>query len=261
MEERRNITDTECLLYGTRACAVLNMRSCKDCPLQGRIADEQLIDDIALFESLLPEEGVAGLFESETCLLCKGEAKGKRSGYAVYDMVHTEPKALRRTGLLSRLLKKQDSGFMVPLQFACCKKCHNRVLLLTYLPIVIPTVLGMLALALAASEQLLNTVRGISQWLPLLVLTAAVLGGYLLGKLIVSVLKKKYEQEQYLSLDGHPFVKRMEARGWRQMFREKNATFLYTKKRIDMGLGTAGSAVYARTYGSEEKSTNAEKAD
>lgn len=261
MEERRNRTDSECLLYGTRACAVLNMRSCKDCPLQGRVADEQLEDDIALFESLLPEEGVAELFESETCLLCKGEAKGAKSGYAVFDMVHTEPKALRRKGLIARLLKKQDTGFMVPLQFACCKKCHRRVLLLNYLPIAIPSVLGILALALAASERLMNTMRGASQWLPLLVFAVAILGGYLLGKLLVLVLKRKYEQEQYISLKEHPFVKKMESRGWRPMFAEKNPTFLYSKNRLDAGLGTAGSDVYKRTYGAEENDENAEKAD
>ena len=88
----RNLTDTECKLYGKKACALLNMRSCEECPLKGRVADEQILTDLRLFCDLQPEGSVAQLFESKTCTLCKTEPKGKRSCYAIFDMAHTEPK-------------------------------------------------------------------------------------------------------------------------------------------------------------------------
>ena len=69
--DARNLSDTECTLYGTKSCALLNMRTCEECPLKGRVADPQIHRDLKLFCDLQPEGTVAKLFESETCTLCK----------------------------------------------------------------------------------------------------------------------------------------------------------------------------------------------
>ena len=75
--DQRKLTDTECTLYGTKACALLNMQDCDKCPLKGRVADPAIFDDLRLFCDLQPEGTAAQLFESETCTLCKTEPKGQ----------------------------------------------------------------------------------------------------------------------------------------------------------------------------------------
>lgn len=264
MEYRENISDRECLLYGTRACAVLNMPSCKECPLGGRQADEQLIKDVALFESLLPEggSGASRLFESETCCLCKGE-KGSKDGYAVFDMVHTEPKALHQKGFLAKILKKGASGFMIPLQFACCKRCRRRSLLVSYLPMLLPAVLLAICLIFAVQPKAMRALREVAQWLPLALAVAAGAGGYILGRILSMVLRRKYAEEQYLDLREHPYVKAMQNQGWRPLFAEKQGNPVFTKKRMEYGLGTAPGSVYEREYNTHpaENSEEAEKAD
>ena len=130
-------TATTCPLYGKPECDVLNMQSCKDCPMRDQEVRENMQSDVRLFTSLLPEEGIAPLFESPDCQLCRGEDKNPRDGYGILDLGHREPKRTVRSGFL-RLKKKDPVGFIAPLQFAICKKCRQRLLLLEYLPLLAP---------------------------------------------------------------------------------------------------------------------------
>ena len=78
----RMIDNKECALYGTRYCDLLNMRTCGQCPMTGKsgeVTEESLRKDLDLYESLLPEGGIARLFESKTCQLCRKEP-GRRQG-------------------------------------------------------------------------------------------------------------------------------------------------------------------------------------
>ena len=176
----RNLTDTECRLYGSKSCALLNMRSCEECPLKGRVADEQIITDLKLFCDLQPEGSVAQLFESKTCTLCKTEPKGARTGYAIFDMAHAEPKNLSKR----RFWSKDATGFLVPLQFACCTACRRRMLLIAYLPLIVPILLTGIALPLVTVEHTAEALRAVAGWFPLLIVAFAILGGYGIGKLL-----------------------------------------------------------------------------
>lgn len=237
----RNLSDTACRLYGTKSCALLNMRTCEECPLKGRVADEQIITDLKLFCDLMPEGSAAQLFESMTCTLCKGEPKGQPSCYAVFDMAHTEPKQLSRR----RLFSKQSTGFMVPLQFACCSACRRRLLLIAYLPLLVPIVLTGAALPLVTIEHTAEALRAIAGWFPLLIVAFAILGGYALGKLLSVLYKKKCETVMYTDVREHPFVLSMQNKGWRPLFNDRQMRIAFTKKRIQKGLGSAESAAYA----------------
>ena len=237
----RNLTDTECRLYGTKSCALLNMRTCEECPLKGRVADEQIITDLNLFCDLQPEGSVAQLFESETCTLCKAEPKGKRSCYAVFDMAHTEPKQLSKR----RFLSKQSTGFMVPLQFACCGACRRRLLLIAYLPLIVPILLTGIALPLVTIEHSAEALRAIAGWFPLLLVLIAIFGGYGLGKLLSVLYRNKCKTVMVTDVREHPFVLRMQEKGWRPLFNDRQMRIAFTKNRIQKGLGSAPSAVYA----------------
>ena len=239
MDERR-LTDTECALFGTKSCALLNMQDCDKCPLKGRVADPAIHDDLKLFCELQPEGTVAQLFESETCTLCKDEPKGKPTSFAVFDMAHTEPKQLARRKWLS----KHETGFMVPLQFACCSKCRRRILLQSYLPLITPIVLTLIVLPFVMIEHFAQIMRQAAPWLPLAVVLAAIVGGFAVGKLLAYLYKRKVEPDMYIDVRTHPFVTAMTEKGWRPLFNDRAAHLAFTKKRIDRGLGTAPSAVY-----------------
>ena len=133
MEKRVEKKNTACVLYQSRTCAILNTRSCEECPLaSGKDEGDSarvVSGYIDLFETLLPEGGVASLFESEECTICKNEPKGKRDCYAIVDFGHTEPTTLH----IRKLFRTSNVGFMMPLQFACCKRCRNRFLLMYYI--------------------------------------------------------------------------------------------------------------------------------
>ena len=236
----RNLTDTECTLYGTKSCALLNMRTCEECPLKGRVADAQIHSDLKLFCDLQPEGTVAQLFESETCTLCKNEPKGATSCYAVFDMAHEEPKALARRKFLSR----KSTGFMVPLQFACCRKCRSRILIEAYLPLIVPIVLAAAVLPFVTIEKLAQTVRALATWLPLALVAAALIGGFALGKLLSWLYRRKNDAVMFTDVREHPFVHAMEEKGWRPLFNDRKAHLAFTNKPIAKGLGSAPSSVY-----------------
>ena len=239
MDERK-LTDTECTLYGTKSCALLNMQDCDKCPLTGRVADPAIHDDLRLFCTLQPEGTVAQLFESKTCTLCKNEPKGTPTSFAVFDMAHTEPKNLAKRKWLSR----QETGFMVPLQFACCSKCRRRILLQSYLPLITPIVLSLIALPFVMTERFAQTMRQAAGWLPFAVVVAAIVGGYGVGKLLSHLYKRKCEADMYIDVRTHPFVSAMTEKGWRPLFNDRSAHLAFTKQRINRGLGTAPRAVY-----------------
>jgi len=239
MDERK-LTDTECALYGTKSCALLNMQDCDKCPLKGRVADPAIHNDLKLFCDLQPEGTVAQLFESKTCTRCKDEPKGKPTCYAVFDMAHTEPKKLAQRKWLS----KQQTGFMVPLQFACCSACRRRILLRSYLPLITPIVLTLIVLPFVMIEHFAQTMRQAAGWLPFAVVLAAIVGGYAVGKLLSYLYGRKVETDMYLDVRTHPIVTEMAEKGWRPLFNDRTPHLAFTKKRIDRGLGTAPRAVY-----------------
>ena len=253
--DQSKLTDTECTLYGTKACALLNMQDCDKCPLKGRVADPAIIDDLRLFCDLQPEGTVASLFESEICTLCKNEPKGKPACFAVFDMAHTEPKKLAKRKWLSG----QETGFMVPLQFACCAKCRRRILFLSYLPLIASIVLLLITLPFVMIERFAQALRAAAGWLPIAIVFFAFVGGYGVGKLLAALYKRRIETDMYVDVRLHPFTVNMVEKGWRWLFNERVAHLAFTKKRIDRGLGTAPSAVYDlpdREESSEEKNSD-----
>ncbi len=238
--EQSRLTATDCALHGTKSCALLNMQDCDKCPLKGRVADPAIHDDLRLFCDLQPEGTVARLFESETCTLCKTEPKGTPTSFAVFDMAHTEPKKLAKR----KWLTKQETGFMVPLQFACCSKCRRRILLISYLPLLVPIALTLIALPIVLNEHFLQSLRQTAGWLPFLLVVIAILGGYGVGKLLSYLYKRKAESLMYVDVRTHPIVEEMTGKGWRPLFNDRQPHIAFTKRRIDKGLGTAGSSVY-----------------
>ena len=246
MKQPSRKTDTACALYETGACAALNQRSCEDCPAHrdgGKNAKETA-KFVEQFQSLLPDGGIAGLFESETCELCKTEPKGERDCYAIVDFGHHEPKEMRQR----KIFMRSDVGFMVPLQFACCKKCRLRILLCSYLPLLLPVVFVALTLPVLLNPHAIAALRAVSGLLPALLAAVALALGFGIGKILQNVLRKKFEDVMYFNVFRHPVSLKMREKGWFPLFADKSTTPVFSKKRMDYGLGTASSeelAAYA----------------
>ena len=223
----------------------MNARSCATCPAarnKDKDGEETVADFLELFESLLPEGGVAPLFEGADCALCKGEHKGKRTSYAIVDFGHREPKALH----FRRAFKKSGVGFLLPLQFNCCTACRRRILLLTYLPLLALLALGAPVAILLSIPHVGQGLRAASPWLPLLLAVVAAGGGYAIGVGIKHILAKRFSTGMYVDLLTHPVAKAMLEKGWFPLFGEKKPQPVFAKKRIRYGLGNAPSEAYAR---------------
>lgn len=244
MEKSAGKTNTACALYQSRACAILNAETCETCCVMaertGENRTELVKENVALFESLLPDGGVAYLFESDTCTVCKEEPKGKAERFAILDFGHSEPEALHAR----RLLQKSNVGFMLPLQFACCKKCSRRFVLNAYLPLIVPAALTAIWIPFFVSPHLMQGLKAAAPWLPLLLVLITVAGGYVLGKALQRILSKRYEKSMYFDLLTHPAAKALTEKGWFPLMERNGSTPILSAKRIEYGLGNAPSGAY-----------------
>ena len=250
MEQKR--TDQTCPLWGTETCARLNMRACRECPAQGKDAREvsDIRIDVDTLYALLPEEGLHPLFTGEACTLCKGEKKGKRESYALYDMGHADPREQKKK--LS-LFRNKTYGFVIPLQFGCCRDCRRRFQLLSWTPMLITILLLGCTLLLVSRESLAQSMRDVWRGLPLLVLLVAAGVSYLLGKLLQRNMRARFNESTYMDLKDHPAVMRMSSLGWEGLTEEKYPQPVFTKKRLSHGIGTAVPAAPAeKTEGNGE---------
>ncbi|MDO4544236.1 MAG: hypothetical protein Q4C01_06740 [Clostridia bacterium] len=242
----------ECKLSQSRTCAMLNMGECSRCPLNNVKTDNSALkEDVELFETLLPEEGLYSLFETDECQLCKGENKEKKAGYAILDMGHSEPKRLQRK---SRLFGSGKTGFLAPLQFAVCKKCRRRLLALDYIPLICTVITTAISLIFVVDDHqrmgLNGTALGFA--LPMVIVLAAILIGYIGGRIVRNQLKKSWSSKSCLDLTEHPFTQKMLEKGWFFLFNDKKAKPIFSRKLIERGLGTATKEVYSMLDNKEE---------
>ena len=241
MEQER--TNRNCPLWGTETCARLNMRACRGCPAEGKDVREadDIREDIDTLYALLPEEGIYNLFTGEECALCKGEKKGRRESYGIYDMGHADPR--KRKGQKLSIFRKKASAFVIPLQFGCCQGCRRRFQLIYWLPMLITIVILGAALLMVAQEPVAQSLRNVWRGLPLLVMLIAGGLSFLTSKILVNVLRARFNQRTYMDLKDHPVVQRMLALGWEDLSEGKYPQPIFTRKRLSHGVGTAAPMV------------------
>ena len=236
MEQER--TNRNCPLWGTQTCTRLNMRACRGCPAEDKDSREcdAIREDVDLLYSLLPEEGVHSLFAGEDCGLCKGEQKGKRDSYGLFDMGHADPRPRKKK---LNLFHGKTYGFVVPLQFGCCRDCRRRYQLLGWLPMLVTIAILGGTLLIVAQEPVAQSLRNVWRGLPLVVMALAAGISYVLGKVLVKVLRDRFNQSTYMDLKDHPLVQRMIALGWEAVAEGKYPQPVFTRKRLTYGVGTA----------------------
>lgn len=226
----------QCKLSGTRYCYTLNMRSCSACTVREAENTDEIMKDLDLYETLLPEDGIAQLFESRECQFCKSEPKGERRGYAILDMAHPEPRRVQKWLFGKRIA---HIGTMVPVQMAVCGKCRSRFLTLEYFPVLIPVLVGILALFAVSNDPLKAALGNIHLFAPFGVWIVCVLLGALIGKLVTDALQKRWEKDMYTDVMRHPVIAEMTEKGWVPITAKSRTKLLFSKSRLIRGLGTA----------------------
>lgn len=239
MEQER--TNRNCPLWGTQTCARLNMRACRSCPAMDKDVREcdSIRDDVDTFYSLLPEEGISSLFTSEECSLCKGETKGKRESYGLFDMGHGDPRPGKKKKL--SLFRNKIHGFVAPLQFGCCRDCRRRYQLLSWMPMLVTILILGASLFVVAQEPVAQSLRNVWRGMPLLVMALAAGASCLLSKILTNVLRARFNERTYMDLKDHPLVQRMLALDWECIAEGKYPQPVFTRKRLSYGIGTAVS--------------------
>lgn len=225
-----------CELSGTKYCRTLNMHTCAACTVRETEDKKEIISDLDLYESLLPEGGVARLFQSRECQFCKTPVKGRRRGYAILDMAHPEPRRVQKWLFGKRIAR---IGTMIPVQMSVCAKCRSRFLSIEYLPMLIPVAVGILALIVFSSDPVKTPLVNISMLAPFGGWVLSVLLGALVGKLIARGLEKRWESEMFVDVMKHPAIAEMSEKGWTPITSKSHTKLLFSKSRLAKGLGTA----------------------
>ncbi|NLI53700.1 MAG: hypothetical protein GX417_05170 [Clostridiales bacterium] len=227
-----------CELSGTKYCAMLNMHACSVCTVRDSDNKAEIKSDLDLYESLLPDGGVARLFESKECQFCKTPVKGKRRGYAILDMAHPEPRRVQKWLFGKRVAR---IGTMIPVQMGVCPKCRRRFLMLEYLSMIIPVIIGIAALFIVSLDAVKGPLVDLSMFAPFGAWIISVLIGVLAGKLITDALERAWSREMVTDVLCHPVIAEMSEKGWTPITAKSRTKLLFSKSRLAKGLGTADS--------------------
>ena len=225
----------KCILKDTDYCTTLGRSDCDNCDI-AKMEDheqEKIKKDVDVVRSLLPEKGVSPLFESETCLFCRNEPKGKREWYATTDFGHVEPRGTKSN--IFGFKTKTKLGSMVPLQISCCGRCkkvYNISDMLTVICMGIAVVVCLLLLAIAPIK---NFVLGINELAPLLSLIFLILIGYVVGKVITSSYVAKQSKYVIFDIAEIPYIAELLDRGWFSIYGDGKNRLIFSKERLKKG--------------------------
>ena len=236
----KTYTNQACPLYDTRYCELLNMADCNTCTVADMSDWAYVKESINVTSSLLPREGISGLFTSEDCVLCTQEPKGKRDGYAIVDIGNPEPKHQKQGALGFKVTA--DAGSMVPIQAACCKSCKHNLLMVEYLPVLVGALLAAVGLALVTLRPIHDFLASLGAMVPFLAFVVFAVGGIALCRMLRKSLGKKYGASTRLNVFDIPLLRELPEYGWfeiRDGYEKKGVSHcLFTSKPLDKGLFT-----------------------
>lgn len=235
----RVIDNTACPLYHTPECDLLNMPACEKCIVNGREEDDakQIKADLDTLTALLPEGGVYPLFAGDECQLCKKDPPNKKAFYGLLDLGHPEPKRTKRSVIGIKI--KAAVGSLVPIQIGVCAACRKRILMLEYLPVLLPLAAGVVALGALLLPGVSDSLEQAGMLIPLAVFAGVVVIAALAGRLITGMLEKRYAKLTALDPFELPILRKMREKGWFPINTNgKRLRLVFTKKRMQMGVGT-----------------------
>lgn len=235
----RVYTNKKCPLHGSDYCARLNMESCDVCTVRSRNGEEMelLKQDLDAIAKLIPEEGISELFQTDTCMLCRGTEKGKRTWYAQTDIGNAEPRR-RHIGFLG-IKREARTGSILPIQIACCDACRRRYLTLQYIAPITTAICMALGLILMSIRPIREPLMAITPALPAIVFVVFMLCGLMGGRLWRKALCARYGKKTYLSIFQIDALRRMRRLGWFELYEDRNVSrVVFSKMKLRQGLYT-----------------------
>lgn len=251
----REYTNTQCKLYGTDYCKLMHMTNCKRCTVA--CTDEReaarITGALDQLKALMPEDGIADLFITRECVLCKGDRKGKRRYYGMVDLGNPLPRSSRPDTMGFK--PKAKAGSIVPVQLAACSRCRRNYLLAGYLPVYLATGFALAALVVMSIRSLREALMAVTYGLPFYVFAGATLLGIILGAALRSSALKKLKNETEFQVMNLPKLKAMAEKGWFELYPQKRVSrLIFTKKRLRAGVYTGPYPCASANGGDQENS-------
>lgn len=219
----------DCHMRGSDYCSLLARGDCSVCAARRMSVSEReaLMDHIDEVRALLPEGSPFCLYETNECQLCKAKKK-KTSGYAFVDYGHVHK---RRQGPEGQVKKDGKTGFILPLQIACCDRCAANFRALMQTPAYF-TAGGIAAgLLLMAVQPIRYAALRIHFSVPLLAVLALGALGFFAGQLWKKKFLLKKGKKTRFDLGEIPYIGAMEKMGWKALSsdREGRARPVFSK--------------------------------
>lgn len=232
--------NTECLLYGTDECRLLNPEGCLECRV-GRMKPEQqaeLREALARLRAEAPEDMVVSLAESETCRLCRGEPK-KAEQWALFDLA----KGTEKPGwtILQNLSATKKAGVdVLPLQVACCRGCRKRIRRAEFLPTLVGVIIAGLGLFLSTFKPVYTQAYNVKPWLPVVIFLGFTLAGVIAAIALRSSLAASAAKHTHTDVSEIPEVAALIENGWQVVEKKhgKLSAMVFSKKMREHGIYT-----------------------
>lgn len=213
-----------CSISDSILCKWIN-KDCKKCFVVIMRKEDQavkLLDDFKVTLSMLPED--FDELQGDCCQFCKGE-KGRRFGYIIADMAHTEPKSI--TGMFFGFGKKirRKVGSYLVTSISICRSCR-KTMLLTELLRWIPAIV---AFGIAATfVSLPSTGSSLDELTTLGILALSILAGYIAGALISRLYADRKKKNTRFDVFEIPICAKMKETGWFTM--QDGTRYIFSKK-------------------------------
>ena len=232
----KNDSGTNCTLFGSKYCDILNSLDCKSCPVR-RAGTEGVKRDVDALEALLPQTGIGDLAASETCVLCRGEEKNEAACYAMVDLGNHEPP--RESGYFLGMKAKMRSGSLLTVQLSCCASCRRRFKTLNYMYTILVVAVAALMMILLYYRPLYEAVAGVFLGFPLVLFLGTVGIAWAVSQSCRKKLIKKYEAHTYLQILEIPALAQMREKGWFELVPGRKVSRpVFSEKRLEQGLYT-----------------------
>jgi hypothetical protein len=219
--------NANCAISDSVLCKWID-KDCNNCHIRDIKHDEDVRKALTDFEvtmSLLPED--IDELQGDECQFCKGE-KGKRAGFALFDLGHSEPKS--EAGIFFGLGKKvrRRVGSLIPLSISVCSDCRRAFRFSEIIKWIGAVAFLAISIAIITIPAVSASVQ---QEISLAIVAAATLIGYLAGRMLSKAYVKVKSGKMHFHIFDIPVCARMRDLGWFIVQDDTPVTrFLFTKK-------------------------------
>ena len=106
---------------------------------------------------------------------------------------------------------------------------------------LIPVLVGILALILLSLDAVRNPLVDLSMFAPFGAWIILTLIGVIAGKLLTDGLQRAWDKEMETDVMRHPVIVEMTKKGWMPITAKSRTKLLFSKSRLARGLGTGDS--------------------